>query len=498
MRTISDEDAPPVEADPVSVPTVEDLTGSHVKAADALRTLVYEPDRFQCWRTSRRAAKTSTIARALMLTATGNENTNSIYTALTRGQAREVVWRTIWLPLLDKYQIEHKPNQTHQQSIFPNGSSVLFGGLDDEKHITTNLGNRLDLFISDESQSAPSSLLKRLFEVIIAPAISDNAQGKFLLAGTIPEVPAGYFYDASVSGRWLTKSWSRWDNPFLEDQAKALADFMQATGRTIDDPLIRRDWFGELVFDAFATAFRYKPERAAWQHDAVPIQFGPGTLLAATVPYGFDLFSLGIDPGTRDRWAIVLQGWSSKGGPMKQVAEWVTPRNANAEWSDCARVMEWLDRKYQTVIGRFYDAGGSMATLDVFGRHVGAPVLKAAAKADLRGQVDRYADLMATGQAFVMAGSQLEGDMKLARWDEKARAEGLHKWASTGIHPDVADAARYAAQLYFNYAEPISVKLTEAEREEEHWRASLNRPPGNLESHAQEDDVSTPYGGTVD
>jgi hypothetical protein len=336
-----------------------------------------------------------------------------------------------------------------------------------------------------------------LFEVIIAPAVSDQATGKFLLAGTIPEIPAGYFYEAMTSGRWKTRTWSRWDNPFLSNQQQALDDFLRTTGRTIDDPLIRRDWFGELVFDPFATAFRFKPKNR-WVHDAQPRQLGPGFLLAATPPFGCDLFAIGIDPGTRDRWAIVLWGWSSHGGPLYQVAEWVTPRKANAEWSDCKHVLEVLDARYKTIISAFYDAGGSLATLDVFGRHTGFPVLKAAAKADLRGQVDRLADLFGTSQAFVLADSQLENDVKLAAWDAKAREEGQFKWSSQGIHPDVADAARYGAQSYFNYAAPAASKLTPEEREEAEWRATLGRPAGLLESHAQADDPDVPYGGQPD
>ncbi len=438
--------------------TPEELTAPHEKALDALTTLLNDPARYQCWWTSRRAAKTNTLARAHLLKALNTDGANTIYTALTRGQAREVVWRTIWLPMLDRYEIEHKPNQTHQQSIFPNGSSVIFGGLDDEKHILTNLGTRLDLFTPDECQSAPSSLLKRLIDVVISPAISDNATGKILMAGTIPEVPAGYFYEAITNGRWLTKNWSRWDNPFLKDQQKALDEFLANTGLPLEHPIVQRDWFGRLVFDAQATAYRYERTRNGY---------------SGNYPADLRYFSVGIDPGTRDRTAIVTWGWSHKSRDVWQVHERVWPRNSGTSWSEIADELKLIKSKFP-VSYWFYDAGSSQMTIDTFGLDYGIPVVKAAQKIDLPGQVSRFADLLGQGRAHVLAGSYLEEDLLKSRWNQDARVEGRYVWSSEH-HPDVADAARYGLQGFFDAYNPPPLILTPEEAARADHEALMKR-----------------------
>lgn len=424
-------------------PTRDELVNPHVKAREALDALLDHSARFQCWYTSRRAAKTSTVLRGHMLQALEHEGSNGIYTALTRGQAREVAWRAIWIPLLDRYEIERKDNQTHQQSIFPNGSSVVFGGLDDEKHILTNLGTRLDLFTPDECQSAPSSLLRRLIEVVIAPAVSDKATGKICMTGTIPEVAAGYFYEAITAGRWLTKNWSRWDNPFLEDNDKALAEYLQMTGLTVDDPIVRRDWFGELVFDERATAFRYKRERNGYLGEP---------------PRDLDRFAIGIDPGTRDRTAIEVWGWNNRSRKVWHVDEWCTKRHSDTSWADIGAQLAQFKARYSYMYPPYYDAGGSQMTIDTFKRDYGIPVILAAQKQDMPGQVARFADLLGQGRAMIRIGSALEYDLQNARFDTDARIEGRYKWTAD-VHPDAADAARYGLQAYNDHYHPPASKI---------------------------------------
>jgi hypothetical protein len=423
---------------------------------------------YQVWSCSRRAAKTTGIAIHDLFVALSEPGTNQIYAALTRGQAKEAMWRTTWIPMVDRvcglgYA---KHNHTNQQTMFPNGSSVAFGGLDDIRHIQTMLGQRLRSFCSDESQGASSTLLKQLVEDVIAPALSDTPGGKYLLAGMLPDVPAGYYYDALTSGRWLVKTWNRFANPHLiEDQFEALRTYLHLTGLSEDSPEVQRRWFGKLVFDPNATAFRYRPEIAAWNPRpfAFPFEIEPGTFKCAIPPLGIDTFSLGTDPGTRDRWAFVLWGWSSKRRDIcYQIAEWVTPRNARkrngdaTDWNDATAVADCFFSRYETIVRFFRDAGSSQETLDLFGRYIGRMVVKAANKTDLGAQVERFAALLATGRLKIIAGSQLENDLKLATWDTKARVEGRYEWDDSKIHPDVADAGRYALQ---GFVEPPGTEL---------------------------------------
>ena len=396
------------------------LCGGHVKQLDAIRTLL-DPNasQYQAWYCSRRAAKSHGMAIHALKVAIEEPGTNQIYTALVRAQAKEAMWRTKWIPLVDGLFGEGyaKHNHTNQQTIFPNGSSVGFGGVDDLKHIQTLLGQGLRCYYSDESQGIGSSLLKNLIEDVIGPAISDTPGGKFLLAGMLPDVPAGHYYEAITSDRWTVKNWNRFDNPFLtEDQHKALAEYLRVTGYRVEDPEVQRRWFGRLVFDPNATAFRYKREIASYRPWPMPWDFEiePGTFLCAKPPPGIDTFALGTDPGTRDRWAFVLWGWNSKRRDVcYEIAEWVTPRNArkrngdSADWNDATAVADAFYSRYETIVRFFRDAGSSQETLDLFGRYVGRMVVKAANKTDLGAQVERFASMLASGGLKVIEGGQL-------------------------------------------------------------------------------------------
>ena len=463
--------------------------GTHFKQLDAITTLLIDSHQFQAWYCSRRAAKTHGIALHDLKVALAEPGTNQIYTALTRSQAKEAMWRVTWVPMVDRIcgLGFAKHNHTNQQTIFPNGSSVAFGGLDDLRHIQTFLGQNLRSFCSDESQGASSSLLKGLIEDVISPALNDNPGGKFLLAGMLPDVPAGYYYEALTSGRWLVRNWNRFQNPWLkENQEEALKKWLAVTGLSIDSPETRRRWFGELVFDPGATAYRFNPSIASWDAPRAAwsegIQLEPGILIAARIPPGVDSFSIGTDPGTRDRWAMVLWGWNSRRRDVcYQIAEWVTPRNAmkrdgtRTDWNDAANVADTFFAHYETITRFYRDAGSSQETLDLFGRYIGRMVVKAANKQDLGAQVERMAAMLATGRLKVIAGSQLEADLKLAKWDDDARADGRYEWDNKVIHPDVADAARYGLQGYIELpGVPAGPALTGdrflAWQEEQAWK----------------------------
>lgn len=463
------------------------LCAGHAKQLEAIETLL-DPDspQFQTWYCSRRAAKTTGISIHDLAVAIREPGSNQIYTALTRSQAKEAMWRVTWKPMVDRVCAEHdiayKHNDTNQQTLFENGSSVVFGGLDDMRHIQTFLGQNLRSFCSDESQGAASSLLKSLVEDVISPALNDNKNGKFLLAGMLPDVPSGYYYDAITSDRWLVRNWNRFDNPHLkQNQQEALAAWMKVTGLSLESPETQRRWFGRLVFDPGATAYRYRQEIAAWYPDPAPwstsLVIDPGVLMAAVPPSGIDTFAIGTDPGTRDRWAMVVWGWNSRRRDVcYQVAEWVTPRNAmkrdgtRTDWNDAASVADTFFEHYRDIVRFYRDAGSSAETLDLFGRYIGRMVVKAANKQDLGAQVDRMSALLATGRLKVIAGSQLEADLKVAKWNTDARAEGLYKWDDRQIHPDVADAGRYGLQ---GFIEPPAVELGPTARGDAYliWKA---------------------------
>ena len=114
--------------------------------------------------------------------------------------------------------------------------------------------------------------------------------------------------------------------------------------------------------------------------------------------------------------------------------------------------------------------------LDVFYRTHGIPVIKAANKADMPGQVRLVRDLLGTGRYKVMAHSSLEEDYTKARFDPDARARGQYKWASQW-HPDAGDAGRYSLGPYWNVYQPPDTR-TDAEKASAANRAAFEADLG--------------------
>lgn len=476
---------------------IDELTAGHAKQAAALRDLLRNPNRWHSWFTSRRSGKTTAAAFALVLYALAAPRRNCIYIGLTKAHAWDVILREIVVPLLDRRGIPYVLNKQRQHVTFPNGSVCSFGGSDDLRHVQTILGNRLSLAVIDEQQSQPVTVLRSLVLRILPPALSDSGDGRLLLCGTWPDVEAGFALEQFRSGRYVTHSWAMIDNPHLRDPVGEQQAYLDATGRTRDDPEFLRDWAGVPVWSTAATAYRYDAARNAWQGVPAPWAQGkelkPGTLIAVVPPPGVDRFAIGIDPASSsDRYALVVWGWSST-SPLGlwQVAEWVTPRAAFAVKSQWLAVLKLLVTNYPGVVAITSD---SQSTADDVALVEHALVIEPAKKGQgsLKQRVDRLADLLGTGRAHVLEGSQLEHDLKLAKFDLVARALGKYEWDNEVIHPDVADAGTYALPVYIE-AVVHAVKAAPALIDESRWRKAFGPPPTEYGYDQGEDGGS--YGG---
>lgn len=453
--------------------TIEGLTNGHQRQAQALRDLLYHPNRRHCWMTARRAGKTTAAAFALALFALANKDANCVYLGLTKDHARTVIWAEIWLPLLEKWGfrdgIEVIHSETRRETIFTaTGSVVKFGGTDDMRHVRTMLGTRLDLVVVDEMQDQDGKLVRKLVTKILPPALGDGGRGRMLLCGVKPESRGHFFYETFKAGTFVTQNWSGRDNPHYVSFEAELAEFCRINKLTVDDPLVQSDWLGNVdAFDDGATAFKYRREVAGWVGTPAPwtvgLELPPGKLLAVVPPPGVNRFAIGIDPGSGDRWATVLWGWGAR-TPCYQLAEWVAPENSGiVDWEPIKAVLDVLHDNYGPAI-IYRDPGSTKETTELFGRYMRRYVLKAANKADRRAQVERMASYLRTGAVKVLIGSELESDLLLAAWDPELKAEGRYEWDESIIHPDVADGGRYGIQgWYESLPEPEAEDLTPAQ-----------------------------------
>lgn len=449
---------------------------------------------------SRRAAKSTGIC-GLMAKDASERNSVQIYMGKTRKAVKTAIWEKIWKPLCKMFfdgKCTH--HETDLRTTFDTGAIVLFTGTDDQAHIDNYLGNGFRRAVIDECQSQADALLRKLSEVTLPPACSDRG-GQLLLSGTIPEVPAGYFYETWSTGEgWLKRSWNRFDNPHMgthEFQMQRLTNFMQRTKRPITDQLIRRDWFGEEAFDTSVTAYgysiardQYAPEEPKWLDKALQLWAGDpllehlhrtvqpddgtcrhGVMAAVPLP-GIEVFSCAIDPGAGDRFSVSVWGWGPGSPKVQHVFEFSSKRDAGLTWRLVAPVIKLVQQFYAPSFW-WYDAGGSTVVMDGFELDTSLPALQPARKSARKLQVDKVRDLMIGGLLMVMAGSATEEDYQKARWDADKRAKMQWEW-SNQWHPDPSESGRYALHSYFEMFEEDASQMgkTPDQIEREQHRAA--------------------------
>ena len=433
---------------------------------------------------SRRAGKTSGVAARKAVKSLAKPDGNRVYIGLTKDQAREVMWEPIWQPMCQTWRLPVEHDETRMVTYFENGSKVRFTGTDDVRHIETELGSALDEATIDESQSQSDSVLKPLVERILPPALGDRL-GTLVLAGTIPTVEAGLFWDLWNTSNWSKHNWSQFDNPFMPNAQRDLDEYLEKNpGLTVDSPIIQRERFGRFKFDKDATAYTYNaglngyvPTVPTW---ALGLRVPSGTCMVAEPWAGADSFAFAIDPGANtDRVAVVGWAWSARDRNVQHVFDWASEKAKKHTWAQIAKVCSFAAAHFPGIRWR-YDAGSSQNTIDTFGRDYGIPLILAAKKTDLKGQVDRNNDLLTQGRAKVMIGSKLEEDYRKAAWDIDARGRGQYRWAKAW-HPDASEAARYALQDYFDlYEAPKAfVRRSPGAIEDEAVQALLERPEEN-------------------
>ena len=392
-----------------------------------------------------------------------NPGSTNLFLGLKGTGVRFSNWEPVWKQgVCEKWDLPIDcHNETQMLTTFPNRSRVMFAGTDDLTNVKKYLGNRLDhgVIVVDEGQDQTDSVLKYILRVLLPPMLTPTS--RVIVSGVLPDVPAGYFLELADAPGYSKHSWGRADNVHTPEAMAQLATYLRDHGISIDDPQIQRDWFLKRVWDPSATAYRYDASRNAYAG-----------------PQQQEIYSVGIDPGTRDRMAVVVWGWSQRSRDVWHVHEKVWPKDSRATWKDLATELGIIRAKFNPSQW-FYDAGSSQMTIDTFAADYGIPVILAAKKTDMPGQVARFSDLLSQGRAHILAGSALEEDLRKTRWDQEARGKGQYKW-SHHWHPDVADAARYGLQAYFDmYQAPDTRTDAEKVREEIAAQLASNFPGGD-------------------
>jgi hypothetical protein len=408
---------------------------------------------------------------------------------------RQNNWIPVWQrALCDKYHVERKDNEAQMISYFPNGTRAMFMGSDDLRHLKNLLGNRLprgSTVIIDEAQDQSDDILDYLHDTVLPPMVTPETV--VIEAGVRPDVPAGRFYEHDQDTSWEQHSWARADNVHTPEAMETLRLYLADKGLTFADLecdlknppehvkrhmsvvyRVLRDWMNRDVYDPNETTYHYDairngytPELPEWAR-GWELPPGFGRVMVAKPWPGIDTFSVAIDPGGDDPFGLVVLGWGKAHRRIQHVLDWVSPRDARLTWGQVMREIGKPVAEHFKTVNWCYDTN-SDTELDTFGHQYNVPVIRAAKKSDMAGQIRRNNDLLEDGVMAVMDGSNLATDYARAKFKDGA-------WQ--GFHPTASECGRYALGAYWlkDPAPPKAVaKLDPFDKEAKRMAEQLKR-----------------------
>lgn len=373
---------------------------------------------------SRRAGKTVAAAGKLIKTAKKKPGSVCLYLALTRLNAKRIVWRTL-LDLNSEWNLGARANETELRLDLPNGSTIYLAGANDKSEIEKFRGLALALVVIDEAQSFPA-YIEELVDAVITPALMDY-DGALALIGTPGPVPAGYFYRCSTSPGFKHFGWTVFDNPHIERKSKKpprahLDEELKRRGVAESDPLIQREWWGRWLADPNSLVFRYDAKRNA--------------LRELPAVNGWQ-YVVGVDLGYDDADAIAVLGWSEDDPGLYLVEEQVVAKQGITALADQLRAVE---AKFKP-LGWVADFGGlgKKIAIEVTAR-TGIP-LEAADKERKLEHIELLNDALRTGRFFARPDGRFAQESLLVEWD---RSNPERPKIGDRFHSDIADAVLYA------------------------------------------------------
>src|SRR6476469_2306317 len=397
---------------------------------------------FMC---SRRAGKSEVCCGLLLMTAIKTADVSCLYLSLTK-DAAEPIFRK-WKKLLKRFDFPNISSDSDQYTTFHNGSRVYFSGTDDTRRVTHFLGDQLasGIAILDEIQDDPG-IAEKTVEDVLAPMLDETTiekpiPGRLVLSGTIPDVPAGYYWrvwDANYDSEnyrertmeerrqlmqmdddenpvdlWAAFNWSRFENPFQTDSEKRERQYCAKYRLKPDDPRVLRRFRGRIVFEREATAYRFDARAHTYRpvHED-RIDIGPFHCRFASLPPGCDRFIVGIDQAQRrDRFTFVGWTWNHlEKRNLWQFFEAGTDPGGDPQESEWLAICATVRTRYPDGSMEFIrDAGGSSAPVnDALAFSHGITIASAIkTPGSLKAGVQRLSDVLAIGVAKIRAAPQL-------------------------------------------------------------------------------------------
>ena len=263
---------------------------------DEQKKFIQSEAKFKLARCTRRAGKSHGTALLLMISCFKRANVDSFYFAITRRQAKLILWEKL-KQISKRFSLGFKFNESDLVAVAPNKSRINFYGADQENLQDRILGIPFQQSVIDEA--ARFTNLERFIEEILEPGTIDFG-GSIAMIGTPNPQMSGYFYEQDVHKNEYEKfNWSLVNNVFLPNAKQYLEDIKKRKNWTDDTPIFRREYLGQWVSDPDHMIYKLNSHNIV--HDIKEI---------------IDTYIIGFDIGWQDPCAFCVVGYNDYSGKL--------------------------------------------------------------------------------------------------------------------------------------------------------------------------------------
>lgn len=271
-------------------------------------SFVYDTAQFVAALCTRRAGKSSGLARRFIKTMQKFPKQTCRYFSLTRQSAKEILWDA-FQEECDRQGVQYEAKLGSLTIKLKNGAKLVLYGADQKGLARRFRGVKSPAVAIDEVQSFPSDVLEHLVDDVLVPTMADFGDDAWLaLSGTPGPIPRGLWHDITTAGigGYSLHQWSHKVNPYI---AKGFADkYRLKKGWDLKHPTWLREWEGIWVLDLESLLIKWDEKLNHYE----------------TLPPGNYHYITGIDIGWRDADALATLAWRDEGREIYLVEEVVT------------------------------------------------------------------------------------------------------------------------------------------------------------------------------
>lgn len=397
---------------------------------------------------TRRGGKSFGFGTKLVKTAWENPGRDSVYIALTRDSAENILYKDILVEIFNRHGIRFKANLAKLRYTLSNGHTIHLAGADQsDKEMYKLLGKKFSLVGIDEAAFFKQDL-QHLIEEVLEPTLIDLGGQLYMLSTPGPNVYS-YYYEASTGKApgWDIHKWTAFDNPMIADNWKqAIERKIAENPAIVKTPSFRRMYKNEWVVDDNLQVYKTQDMKILSELPDIGVRGAEWS------------FGLGIDLGWEDDNAFSVVAWHDYSNVLYLVARMKKKAMTFDEVKDYTEKLDQFYGGFKFVV---VDGANKQGVETM--RAKSRMVFTAAEKTAKRENIEVF-NSEAIQQRVVLIAPDGQGDFSQGHeqadpllnewqgliWDEKLLMKGKHQ-EDPRCPNHLADATLYAWRHAYNY-----------------------------------------------